>query len=201
MEYIQCPGWPARAVVVLSSVTSPGTDARATKSDMMDHMPKRPLESLLQTATECHALIAAIDVPHVIIGGLAVCLHGYDRGSRDVDLLVRYADWEQVRQALESAQYKWNDFRRAYYSPASVRVDFRFGGENSSNGDVGLPDPRDDRLRQTINGLPVLALEELLQTKIRCGFDGQRRGGRWARRSMKHFDDVVGLIKSNDLLT
>lgn len=104
----------------------------------MDQMTNLPLQSLLQTATECHTLLAAVDVPHVIIGGLAVCLHGYDRGSRDVDLLVRRGDWERIRSALESSAYVWSAFRRAYYSPSKVRVDFRFSGEHSRKGDVHL---------------------------------------------------------------
>lgn len=169
-------------------------------SDILGQMMNLPLQSLLQTATKCHTLLAAMDIPHVIIGGLAVCLHGYDRGSRDVDLLVRRGDWERIRSSLESSGYVWNTFRRAYNSPSNVRVDFRFSGEQSSEGDVPLSDPADERLRETINGLPVLALAELLVTKVRCGFSGQQRGGRWASRSKKHFDDVVGLIKSNDLL-
>ena len=166
----------------------------------MGRMTNLPLQFLLQTATECHTLLAAVDVPHVIIGGLAVCLHGYDRGSRDVDLLVRRGDWERICSALESSGYVWNAFRRAYYSPSNVRVDFRFSSEHVSKGNVPLPDPADERLCETINGLPVLALAELLVTKVLAGFSGQQRGGRWARRSKKHFDDVVGLIKCNDLL-
>jgi hypothetical protein len=169
-------------------------------SDIMNRMTNLPLQSLLQTAAECHTLLAAVDIPHVVIGGLAVCLHRYNRGSRDVDLLVRCSDRKLFRRQLESAGYVWNDFRRAYYSPANVRVDFRFGGEYSTKDDVVLPDPADERLHEDISGLPVLPLAELLETKIRCGFSGQRRGGRWARRSKKHFDDVVGMITSNRLL-
>jgi hypothetical protein len=39
----------------------------------------------------------------VLIGGLAVIGHGYNRPTRDVDIwLERYSDWQVLRAALEN---------------------------------------------------------------------------------------------------
>lgn len=38
-------------------------------------------ESLWATATRCHQALAARAIPHAIIGGVAVCLHGYQRNT------------------------------------------------------------------------------------------------------------------------
>ena len=56
-------------------------------------------EDLWQTATECHHLLAEAKIPHAIVGGVAVCLHGYQRNTVDVDLLIRKEDSEAVREA------------------------------------------------------------------------------------------------------
>ena len=163
-------------------------------------MANPSIQSLLQTANECHDFLGAADIPHVVIGGLAVCLHGHTRNSRDVDLLVRRDDWDRIRQAFESAQYVWHNHRKAYYSPKKVRVDFRFGGDSAGTIEMNFPNPGADQVREIIDGLPVIALANLLETKLASALCGQGKGGRWARRSKKHFEDIVGLIKSNDLL-
>ena len=36
-------------------------------------------ESLWEAATQCHQILAAAKIPHAVMGGVAVCLHGYQR--------------------------------------------------------------------------------------------------------------------------
>ncbi len=94
----------------------------------MGWMMNLPLQSLLQTATECHTLLAAVDVPYVTIEGLTVCLYGCDRGSRNVDLLVRHGDWERIRSALESLGYVWNAFSTCVFQPVERADGFSLQG-------------------------------------------------------------------------
>ena len=167
----------------------------------MGCMGNPSLQTLLQTAKECHDFLDAADIPHVVIGGLAVCLHGCKRNSRDddfrdVDLLVCRDDWRRIQQAFDSAQYVWDNFRKAYISPTGVRVDRRFWDEEATIGEAPMPHPAQfcDR-----DGLPVLKLLHLIENKLACAVMAQRKGGRRARRSKKHFRDVVGLITVHDL--
>ena len=44
--------------------------------------------AILKRAGEISRLLKELDIPHVLIGGLAVGIHGYPRGTRDVDFLV-----------------------------------------------------------------------------------------------------------------
>lgn len=44
--------------------------------------------SILERATEVSQTLERLGVPHALIGGLAVGVHGYPRGTKDVDFLV-----------------------------------------------------------------------------------------------------------------
>ncbi len=44
-------------------------------------------------------------IDYALCGGLAVVIHGYPRLTRDLDLLVREADLEPARKALEGAGF------------------------------------------------------------------------------------------------
>src|SRR5207248_3156963 len=46
-------------------------------------------QTLWQTAAHCHAALDAVEIPHAIVGGVAVCLHGYRRNMVDLDLRRR----------------------------------------------------------------------------------------------------------------
>lgn len=44
--------------------------------------------ALLERAAEVSGLLRELGVPHALIGGLAVGVHGHPRGTKDVDFLV-----------------------------------------------------------------------------------------------------------------
>src|SRR5262245_48437674 len=103
-------------------------------------------ESLWQTATQCHQLLAAAKIPHAIIGGIAVCLHGYQRNTVDVDLLVRREDSDAIRQTLESGAYAWDKKEKEFRSPSGVAIQFMLAGERAGAGsEVMFPDPGEAR--------------------------------------------------------
>ena len=53
-----------------------------------DALRKVVSPTLLQRAGEISRLLRELEIPHVLIGGLAVGLHGHPRATRDVDFLV-----------------------------------------------------------------------------------------------------------------
>jgi hypothetical protein len=65
-------------------------------------------ETLWQVARQCHAALRDAGVPHAIAGGVAVCLHGYQRNTVDLDVIVRRDDSELIRSALEAAGMHWS---------------------------------------------------------------------------------------------
>jgi hypothetical protein len=135
-------------------------------------------ESLWQTATECHQLLAAAKIPHAIMGGVAVCLHGYQRNTVDVDMLIRSEDADAVRATLEGERFA---------------IRFLCAGELAGkDSEVKLPDPDDEQATTGIEDLPVLTLAKLIESKIACGLGNPRR-------TYKDFADVVELIVHNRL--
>lgn len=150
-------------------------------------------ESLWDTAVRCHEALDAAKIPHAVVGGVAVCLHGYQRNTVDVDLLVRKADTAEIRQALSDAGFNWDKKQVEFRSPSGVPVQFVLMGDKAGKGsEVALPDPADRRIVKDIDGLPVLTLARLIETKIACG-EGN------LRRTHKDFADVVELIAANRL--
>ncbi len=56
--------------------------------------------SLLARAAEVSGLLRELGVPHALIGGLAVGVHGHPRGTKDVDFLVGPEAFESTEPLL-----------------------------------------------------------------------------------------------------
>ena len=150
-------------------------------------------ESLWQTAALCHEILAAAKIPHAVIGGVAVCLHGYQRNTVDVDVLIRKNDSAAVREHLERKSFAWNAKDKEFNAPSGVAIQFLTAGERAGpDSEVRFPDPGDEFAVTEIEGLPVLRLSKLIEAKIACGMGN-------ARRTHKDFADVIELILQNRL--
>ena len=150
-------------------------------------------QTLWDTATRCHELLAAADIPHALLGGVAVCLHGYQRNTVDVDLLVRKEDAAAIKTIFERERFRWQAKDAEFRSPAGVAVQILNTGDRAGPGsEVALPDPAEDRCVTEIEGLPVLTLARLIETKLACGIAN-------LRRTHKDFADVVELIHERRL--
>jgi hypothetical protein len=150
-------------------------------------------ENLWEAVQAVHAILAQAGIPHGVLGGVAVCLHGYQRNTVDVDLLVRPADAATARQLLESAGWTWDDAQKEIRSPAGVAVQFIYSGERAGAGsEVMLPDPADESAIVEVENLPVLSLARLIESKLACG-----QGN--LRRTHRDFADVVELIAVHHL--
>lgn len=150
-------------------------------------------ESLWETAVQCHELLAAANIPHAVVGGVAVCLHGYQRNTVDLDLLVRKEDAAAIRKTLADAGFTWNAKHVEFRSPTGVPVQFLLSGDKAGKGsEVLLPNPGEGRAIKMVEGLPVLTLARLIESKIACA-EGD------LRRAYKDLADVVELIAVNRL--
>ncbi len=65
-------------------------------------------ENLWRTAAECHQILADAEIPHSVCGGVAVCLHGYQRNTVGLGLIIRKDDAQRVRSILEQAGLVWD---------------------------------------------------------------------------------------------
>ena len=111
----------------------------------------------------------------------------------DVDLLVRREEAANARATLEAAAWSWIAERTELQSPAGVVLQFLIAGDKAGpDSEVRLPDPRDENAVTELEGLPVLTLARLIESKLACG-----QGN--LRRTHKDFADVVELIAAHNL--
>ena len=145
-------------------------------------------ESLWQAAAQCHRILADADISHTFCGGVAVCLHGYQRNTVDLDLIIEPDRAADVRRLLEDAGLEWDAEAKEFPKIGGVVVQFLMTGDRAgSNSEVRLPAPSGDLNVEIIDGLPVLHLSRLIEIKIACGLGS-------LRRTHKDFADVVELI-------
>lgn len=99
-------------------------------------------EVLWNVALECHGLLRAASIPHAVIGGVAVCLHGYQRNTVDLDLLVRREELSAIRGLLGNAGYAWSEEQAEFRSPSGVPVHLILASERAGrDSEVRLPSP------------------------------------------------------------
>jgi hypothetical protein len=148
-----------------------------------------------QTAEQCSALFHGAGIPHAILGGVAVSLHGYQRNTIDVDLLIQREQSAAVKQLLLNAGFTSNEERREFIGVNRVPVQFLIAnepaGDDRSLG-VVLPDPSLEGVATEIEGLRVLTLARLIETKLACGLGN-------LRRTHRDLADVVELIAIHQL--
>jgi hypothetical protein len=145
-------------------------------------------ENLWNVTERIHGLLARNGIDHAIVGGVAVCLHGYRRNTVDLDLLIRPEDTASVRSAIEPEGFQWSARDKEFSSASGVKIHFVMAGESEGPGqETRFPSPSDSRHVTQIEGLPVLSLAQLIQSKLACGLGDMRR-------THKDFADVVELI-------
>lgn len=150
-------------------------------------------ESLWETAKTCHELLTDAGISYAVAGGVAVCLHGYQRNTVDLDLLVQPGQAEAVRNAFAAASFAWNEDDHEFRTPGGIAIQFLVAGERAGKGsDVCFRDPDDPGVVIEREGLSVLSLATLIESKIASGQAN-------LRRTHKDFADVVELIAKHEL--
>jgi len=145
-------------------------------------------ETLWQVAERVHAALERANIAHAIVGGVAVCLHGYRRSTVDLDLLIRPEDAAAIRAIMQADGFRWLAADNEFRSQSGVAVQVLLAGEREGPGQEAIfPNPSDPRHITEIEGLPVLSLAQLIQAKLACGLGDMRR-------THKDFADVVELI-------
>lgn len=150
-------------------------------------------ESLWNVAERCDALLTASKIPYSICGGVAVCLHGYQRNTVDLDLVIRPKESDAVRKILLDGGLTWDETRAEFRTHDGIAVQFLLAGQRAGKGsEVTIPEPVGDSNVERLEGLPVVRLARLIEMKIACGMSN-------LRRTHKDFADVVELIAARSL--
>jgi hypothetical protein len=134
-------------------------------------------------------------VAYAVAGGMALVLHGYDRTTVDVDILVTSEGLETIHHTLvgpgdrpefEGSRKQIRDTERG------VRVEFLVSGEFPGDGrpkPVAFPDPATCSLEA--GGIRYIDLTTLLELKLASGLTNPGR--------LKDLADVQELIRARDL--
>jgi hypothetical protein len=118
-------------------------------------------------------------IPHAIIGGMAVTLHAAGRPTRDVDVLTTRDGLDRIHERLVGRGYvpKFPGARKALRDTTSgIQVEFITTGEYPGDGKpkpVCFPDPRGNSVE--INGVTTITLAKLLELKLASGLSAEHR--------------------------
>lgn len=148
---------------------------------------------LWKTAEICRRAFEQAQLAFSVCGGVAVCLHGYQRNTADLDLIIRPDDAPEARRILEEAGLTWDPAVKEFRTPAGIAVQLLMTGDRAGrDSEICLPEPAGELNVEEIDELPVLRLSRLIEIKIACGSGD-------VRRTHKDFADVVELIAVRNL--
>jgi hypothetical protein len=128
---------------------------------------------VIQVARKVSALLKSQHIPHAVAGGMAVSMHGYDRMTKDVDVLVP-GDTREFIEALGPTTPISGYLSGLSVKVDNVDVDFLFLDKALRTQDIRSPDH--------FAGLPVVKIEPLIVMKMGAG-------------RTKDSGDVVELLK------
>ena len=150
-------------------------------------------ESLWEIAARCNKLLSGAEIPYSICGGVAVCLHGYQRNTVDVDLIIRPGDSDAVKRLFEDNGLRWDPLDAEFTTEEGFAVQCVTAGQKAGrDSEVSVCEPLGERNVERIEGLSVVRLSRLIEMKIACGLGN-------LRRTHKDFADVVELIAVRNL--
>ena len=134
-------------------------------------------------------------VPYAVAGGMALVVHGYDRTTVDVDVLVTPEGLETIHKILVGLGYRpafEGSRRQLRDAEHGVRVEFLVSGEFPGDGrpkPVAFPDPAACSIE--VGGIRYLNLNALLELKLASGLTNPGR--------LKDLADVQEMIRARDL--
>jgi hypothetical protein len=150
-------------------------------------------ETLWETAARCHELLTRAGIPYCVCGGVAVCLHGYQRNTVDLDLIARKDDAAPIHDLFLDAGFSWDEDRKDFQSQSGIAVQFIIAGEKAGkDSEVAVAEPIGELNVEEREGLVVVRLSRLIEMKLACGLAN-------LRRTHKDFADVVELISIRKL--
>ncbi len=167
----------------------------ALRPDTLDRMV-RAVEKVRERLIRATAALEAAGIPYAVVGGNAVAVwvaqvdEGAVRNTRDVDILLRRADFEKATKALEQEGFVYRHVRGLDIfrdgPEASVRdsVHILFASERL-RGDELAPNPQISE-SEPAKEFQVLSLEALVRTKLSA----------WRLKDQVHIQDMleVGLV-------
>jgi hypothetical protein len=149
-------------------------------------------DPVFRTLRSITAQLRELGIPYAVAGGMALVVHGYDRTTMDVDILVTAEGLATIHEKLDGLGYvpPFAGSRDLRDTATKVRIEFLTTGGYPGDGKpkpVAFPDPSDAGM--DIDGIRYLKLEKLIELKLASGMTG-------GANRLKDLADVVELIKA-----
>jgi len=118
-------------------------------------------------------------IDYALIGGMALNLHGYERMTVDVDLLLTKDGLERFHSALAGLGYvpAFAGAKKHFKDTASsVKIEIITAGEYPGDGlpkEVVFPEPA--QVSEDIDGIKVVRLDTLIELKLASGLSAPHR--------------------------
>ena len=150
--------------------------------------------SVFRSLTKIARRLDDLGIPYVLVGGMAMFLHGYRRFTEDVDLLVTRDSLKLIHEKLEGLGYlpPFAGSKHLRDTETGVKIEFLVAGDFPGDGlpkPVAFPDPIDVTVEE--DGVRLLALPTLIELKLASGMTNPNR--------LKDLGDVQELIKTLNL--
>lgn len=123
-------------------------------------------ENLWKVAAQCHQVLAAAKIPHSVCGGVAVCLHGYQRNTIDLDLIIEPERAADVKPLPESAGLQWDAVNKEFRTIHGIAEQFLMTGDRAGNGsEVLLPSPSGELTWRSLKACQYFGYPDLSKSK------------------------------------
>lgn len=138
-------------------------------------MREDPVHRTLRDVTR---RLRELNIPHAVVGGMALVAHGYDRTTKDVDILVTPAGLATIHEKLVGLGYRppFAGSKHPRDTDTGVRVEFLVTGQFPGDGKpkpTAFPDP--DAVAEDIDGIRYVNLPTLVELKLASGMTNPQR--------------------------
>ena len=135
--------------------------------------------------------LTELNIPHAVVGGMAMYFHGFRRFTEDVDLLVTPQGLAELHKQLDGLGYvpPFKGSKQLRDAETGVRIEFLVTGQFPGDGKpkpVSFPDPA--AVATEINGIQFISLPTIFELKLASGMTNPGR--------FKDLGDVQELIRT-----
>jgi hypothetical protein len=135
--------------------------------------------SILEMARELSLVMRRENIPGVVVGGIAVVLHGHVRSTKDIDIFVDQP-LEEIARVLIAQGFQYDEARREFVRDGvPVHLVTRDQVARAPKKSI------------EIEGITTVSLADLIEMKLESGSKNVLRA--------QDLADVIGLIRQNGL--
>ena len=147
-----------------------------------------------EAALRLAAALREMRIPYALVGGLAVGVHGYERMTTDVDVLMTAENLRKFKERWVGLGWKdvFPGSKNMRDVVSNVGIDVLLTGDYPGDGKpkpVKFPSP--GRVYGLVGGTRIIRLGKLIELKLASGMSAPDR--------LKDLDDVIHLIRANKL--